>query len=453
MRIAPAPAQPPMPRVARAVPEGRTRRFLHMGMAVGEMAFGAAGEGLSRAARGEALDLQSLLLAPANARRLAERLSTLRGAVMKLGQLLSMEGQGVLPPAFAELLAGLRERAHIMPATQLSDVLEREYGADWHRRFRRFSFEPIAAASIGQVHRAETLDGQLLAVKIQYPGVRASIGSDLANLGWLARLPGLAPAGATRDLAPLLAQVRDQLLHETDYTAEAVLASDYRARLGEDPMLHVPAVHAEHSTATILAMDFAAGEPIDRLAAGSASQALRDQVATALCRLAVREVFEMGLVQTDPNFGNYLFDATSGRIVLLDFGATQQVTPERVEQLRALGQAMRLQDPARTLDAARALGLIDEPAGVAPGPESQAVLAMIGALGEPLRHVGRYDFGRSDLIRRVFGLGQAQWQAEGFGSPPPPDLLWLQRKFAGTFLLCARLRARVDVEAVFAGYL
>ena len=140
----------PKPTRAAPVPQGRARRFLHMGCAVGEMAAGAAAEGMARLARGENLALSQLMLTPGNARRLAERLSTMRGAVMKVGQLMSMDGKGVLPPAFAELLGGLRDRAHAMPATQLAEMLKREYGADWHRRFRRFSFEPVAAASIGQ---------------------------------------------------------------------------------------------------------------------------------------------------------------------------------------------------------------------------------------------------------------------------------------------------------------
>lgn len=199
---------PPAPKRAIAVPQGRAHRLLHLGRAVGEMAAGAAAEGLQRLARGERPSLQQALLTPANALRLAERMSQMRGAVMKLGQLMSMDGQGVLPPQFAELLGGLRERAHTMPATQLAAVMEREYGADWRRRFRRFDFAAVAAASIGQVHRAETHQGEVLALKVQYPGVRASIDSDIANLAWLARTPGLVPAAL--DLAPLLQRAREQ---------------------------------------------------------------------------------------------------------------------------------------------------------------------------------------------------------------------------------------------------
>jgi predicted unusual protein kinase regulating ubiquinone biosynthesis (AarF/ABC1/UbiB family) len=370
---------------------------------------------------------------------------------MKMGQLLSMDGQGVLPPAFAALLASLRSQAHAMPATQLDAVLSRDYGSDWHQRFRRFSFQPIASASIGQVHRAETPDGRVLALKIQYPGVRRSIASDMANLALLARTPGIAPPGFDTATVPaLLARVQAQLEHETDYRAEARAAQAYRAALGDDPVLTVPVVDDEHCTDHILATEFAAGVPVDRLADADTPQAQRDHVATALSRLSVHEFFRMRLVQTDPNFGNYLFDAASGRIALVDFGATEAVTPERVAQLRELGRALRADDLARLARASDAAGFTD-PAD--PPDQREGVFALMRLGGEPLRHAGPYDFGASTLVARSVAQGRQQFFGAGYARTPPPDLLFLQRKFAGSFLLCARLRARVDVSAVFAGEL
>lgn len=440
-----AAAPPALP--TAAVPQGRGARLLHLGLAVGGMAAGAAAEGAVRLARGERPTLPDLLFTPANARRLAERLSQMRGAVMKLGQMLSMDGHGVLPPAFASLLAGLRDQAHAMPATQLDAVLSAAYGSDWHGRFRRFSFQPVASASIGQVHRAETHDGQVLALKIQHPGVRQGIAGDVANLALLARTPGLLPAGL--DLGDLLARLQVQLLHETDYLAEANATTAYRQALGDDPVLWVPAVHPQHSGATILATDFAPGEPVDRLA-DSGSQDLRDAVAGALARLAARELFGMQLVQTDPNFGNYLVDAGTGRVALLDFGAAQAMSPDRVAQLRQLGRALRDNHAVQLAEAAQHLGYVG-----ASDPPAQAagVLQILMAAGEPLRHAGVYDFGASTLFSRMFTQGQAQFFDQGFSRTPPADLLLLQRKFIGTFMLCTRLRARVDLASVFAPYL
>lgn len=434
-----------------AVPEGRAQRLLALGRALGGMTAHAAGSSAVRLAQGQAPAFGQQLLSPANARRLAERLSQMRGAVMKVGQLLSMDGHGVLPPHFAELLAGLRNEAHRMPPTQLVEVLERAYGPQWDQRFRRFSFEPIAAASIGQVHKAQTSDGRWLALKIQYPGVRQSIASDMANLRWLARTPGVVPAGLPATaVTELLARVQAQLEHETDYLAEARAAMAYRERLGPDPVLTVPAVVEEHCSDGILAMEFLPGVPVDRLAQADVPQALRDHVATALSRLAVHEFFRMQLVQTDPNFGNYLFDASSGRIALVDFGATEAVTPQRVDQLRALGRALRADDVAGMAAASMTAGFT---APEDPRAQTQGVLALMRLAAEPLRSSEPYDFGRTNLLTRSFEQGRDQFFSTGYARTPPADLLLLQRKFAGTFLLCCRLRARVDLQALFAGEL
>jgi predicted unusual protein kinase regulating ubiquinone biosynthesis (AarF/ABC1/UbiB family) len=413
------------------------------------MAASAAAGGLQQLVRGERPALNTLMLTPANARRLAERLSTLRGAAMKLGQLMSMDGHGVLPPEFAELLAGLRDQAHHMPATQLTEVLEGEYGALWHQRFKRLSFAPVAAASIGQVHRAETHDGRVLALKIQYPGVRESIASDIANIALLLRTPGLVPANL--DLAPLLARLREQLLLETDYAREAAHVTDYRTRLGDDPVLWVPAVVPEHCTAHILATEYATGRPVADWIGHARPQAERDHIALALCRLSVREFFEMQLVQTDPNIGNYLFDPATQRIALLDFGATEAVSATRVEELREIGLALKADERARLEAAALRAGFI---AASDPAEQTRAVIELMHLSGEPLRHVGPYDFGRSSLVGTVFDHGRAQvMEGSGFARTPPPDLIFLQRKFAGSFLLCAKLQARVDVGEVFGAHL
>ena len=145
-------------------------------------------EGLKRIARGQAPDFRGALLSAPNARRLAARLARLRGAAMKIGQLVSLQGDDVLPPEFAQALSVLRSQAAPMPAQQLHRVLGREYGAGWRRRFARFDDEPIAAASIGQVHRVTAADGRDLALKIQYPGVARSIASDVDNVAVLLRL-------------------------------------------------------------------------------------------------------------------------------------------------------------------------------------------------------------------------------------------------------------------------
>ncbi|MCL4801961.1 MAG: AarF/ABC1/UbiB kinase family protein, partial [Burkholderiales bacterium] len=155
------------PHRTSSVPASRVGRLVGLGLAATELVLGGLIEGL-RAGGGER-GARDALLSVRNAQRLAERLAHLRGAAMKLGQLLSLEGDDLLPPEFARALAILRAGANAMPPAQLRRVLAREYGRGWERRLACFDFEPIAADPIGQGHRARAADGRELAIKIQYP--------------------------------------------------------------------------------------------------------------------------------------------------------------------------------------------------------------------------------------------------------------------------------------------
>ena len=158
----------------RPVPASRFSRLVQLGRLGSGIAGGVVGEGLRQLGSGNRPKAADLLLTPANARRLAERLAEMRGAAMKIGQLLSMEAGDVIPDPLPDILSRLREQANPMPLGQVADVLDAAWGADWKNRFRRFSFTPLAAASIGQVHEAETKDGRRLAIKIQYPGIASA---------------------------------------------------------------------------------------------------------------------------------------------------------------------------------------------------------------------------------------------------------------------------------------
>jgi predicted unusual protein kinase regulating ubiquinone biosynthesis (AarF/ABC1/UbiB family) len=393
-------------------------------------------------------EITRLRLSPEHTRRLADRLGHMRGAIMKLGQLVSMDGNDILTPESAEILSGLRDSAQPMPIGQLNAVLSQELGADWDRRFRRFDFTPMAAASIGQVHRAETRDGRLLAIKIQFPGVRESIDSDIDNVAFLGITLGLAPG--TMDIAPLLEEARLQLHREADYRAEAQSLEHYAELVGDDPDFQVPRVHPDLCTDRVLAMDLAPGIPVDRLADRNYRHAERDRAARLLVRLLLREMFDFGLVQTDPNFSNYLYDTESGRLALLDFGATQPVAPALTAHYRRMAQASIAGDLDAVRESAVALGYLDPDAS----PERAASIAELIALsGEPLRHPGLYDFGASDLFERIYVQGRDLFFQDAFGRRPDPATFFLHRKFVGTFMLCRRLRARLDLGELMADYL
>ena len=435
------------------VPRGRTTRLWHLGRAAGGMVAGALGDGARALARGERPELSRLMLSARNGERLADRLSHLRGAALKLGQMLSMDGDDVLTPEFSRVLGRLRNQAHFMPMGQLAEVLDSELGAGWQRSFSRFEFTPIAAASIGQVHAATLADGRRVAVKVQYPGVRESIDSDIDNLVRLIRLSGLLPPGIA--LEPMVAEARVQLRAEADYRAEAAALTAYRERLAAvaDPALKdlwVPDLIPELCGGRVLTLELADGVTVEALAGQGHPQAVRDRVATRLSALVLAELFTLGRMQTDPNFANFLYDAARDRVVLLDFGAVRPVDARLAAGYRSLARAAVADDRDAVREAARGLGYLGDDT---PPDLADALAELILLAGEPLRAPGVYDFSATDLFERVSALGESLVRGRGFNRTPPPQTLFLHRKMVGTFLLCRRLRARIHMPDLLAGLL
>jgi predicted unusual protein kinase regulating ubiquinone biosynthesis (AarF/ABC1/UbiB family) len=428
---------------AASVPQSRLGRLARIGFAAGELAVGGAIEGLRRLGRPADASRGSALFTEGSARRLAERLSTLRGAAMKLGQLVSLHGDDMLPPAFAEVLSVLRSQAAPMPADQLHRMLGREYGRGWQARFVHFDEEPVAAASIGQVHRVRTADGRDLALKIQYPGVARSITSDVDNVATLLRFANVLPLEI--DVRGVAAEAKRQLHQEADYLAEGRFIEQFARFVAGDPDLVVPRVHWDYTTPRILAMDFVEGVPLEDLASDATPQKQRDRLGLVLERLLFRELFEFRVMQTDPNFANYLFQPETGRIVLLDFGSTQRFADELVEQFRRITHAVIERDRDAVAREAVAIGYIE---ASSPPDVADAAVDVILLVCEPLHHRGKYDFGASDLPSRARDFGFDLAFKRGLLKAPPPETMFLHRKLAGMFLLVARLGSRVDVRTL-----
>lgn len=427
---------------SHAVPSGRLARLVRMGSLASGVAGGMLVEGIRQFSRGRRPALGELLLTPANARRVTDQLAQLRGAAMKVGQLLSMDAGELLPPELSEILSRLRSDARPMPMSQLVSVLEANWGKGWDAHFQRFSFTPLAAASIGQVHAAQTRDGRQLAIKVQYPGVRQSIASDVDNVAGLLRLSGLLPG--TLDLAPLFAEAKRQLHEEADYLKESAHLTHYCGLLENSPEFLLPEVHAGLTTENILAMSFVEGVPVESLDASP--QAERDRLLGLLFELLFREIFEFRRVQTDPNFANYRYDTRTGRLVLLDFGATRLYETPRVEAYRRLLTGGMLGDRKAVDEAASALGYFQQDIQ---HRHRQFVLDIFAQACEPLRCEGQYDFGRSDLALRIRNAGMQLGLDREFWHTPPVDALFLHRKIGGLYLLAAKLKARVDIRRLF----
>jgi predicted unusual protein kinase regulating ubiquinone biosynthesis (AarF/ABC1/UbiB family) len=427
------------------VPSGRLSRLINLGGMAAGIAGRMAADGLSQMAQGKRPDFADLLLTPANALRFTERLSHMRGAAMKLGQMLSMDAGLVLPPELTSILSALREDAKPMPPAQLRRVLDTQWGAGWQARFARFDMRPFAAASIGQVHRAALPDGRELAVKVQYPGVRASIGSDIDNVAALLRLPGLLPRGM--EIAPLMAEAKRQLREEADYLAEARHLEKFRQLLARSNTFIVPDILPELSTGQILAMTYIDSDPLESLA--GAPQTLRDRVAADLIELTLRELFEFSFMQTDPNLANYRWQPATGKIVLLDFGAARAIAPALSQDFRALLNAGLDGGPEPVRAAMRKIGYFD--AKVA-ARHRRLILQMFNAAMEPLRQEAPFDFGRADLLERLRDMGLAIGNDRDLTHVPPAETLFLHRKIGGMYLMAAKLRAKVELREIVERY-
>ena len=427
----------------RAVPTGRLSRLGTFGRLAGGVASGMLAEGARRLASGERPKLEDLILTPANAMRVADRLSHLRGAAMKLGQMISMDAGDLLPPELTEILARLRNQAYRMPPAQLSTLLKSEWGPDWRRRFAHFEATPISAASIGQVHRATLPDGRRLAIKVQYPGVRESIDSDVDNVATLLRISGLLPAEL--NLQPLLNEAKRQLAEEADYIREGVQMRRFATLLAADDRYIVPELDEAFTTSRVLAMSFVEGKAIETLT--TAPQETRDTAMAHLIELVLREIFEFGVMQTDPNFANYRWQPETGKLVLLDFGATRDVPKATAAAYKAMIDAGLKGDRDGMRETAVVAGFLGAGAAAA---HQDAIDRIIAAIDEAINCDETFDFGDRAFVPVVREEAKAMIADRSTWHVPEVDTLFVQRKVSGTALLAARLKARVDVKGLAA---
>lgn len=430
----------------RAVPFGRLSRFARFGGMAAGVAGGMFFDGVQQLATGKRPKLNDLLMTPTNMLKVTNQLANMRGAAMKLGQMLSMDTGDFLPRELTDILGQLRSNAQHMPRRQLDAQLLKYWGEDWQDNFAEFSYRPLAAASIGQVHRATTKAGDDLAIKVQYPGVSGSIDSDVNNVASLLRVTNLVPQEL--DIKPLLEEAKRQLHEEADYQREAKYLARFAQLLDGDKDYQVPQLHAPLTTDCILAMTYIESVSIEQVE--RASQEVRDRLATLLLELLMRELFEFKLMQTDPNFANYRYNAVEDRLVLLDFGATQEIREQTMLDYRTIMRAVLTGDEAAGVQAATDIGFIAS--GMKPHHQ-KAVLDITKVAMEPLQKDEPFDFSDTHITQRLSDMGMELATERDLWHLPPVDTLFIQRKFSGVYLLASRLKAKVNVRAIIAKYL
>lgn len=423
------------------VPSSRLGRIWnYSGLAAGMFA-GAVSESFSRVTGGGGQG--SLMLSPANMERLVSKLSKMRGAALKLGQMMSFQDSKMLPAPIQEVLQRVQDRADYMPSWQRDRVLVTNLGSEWRYLFEDFEEKPIAAASIGQVHRATLKNGAKVAVKIQFPGVAESINSDLDNLGILLAATKLLPKGLY--LNKTIDNARTELGWECDYEREAKCAERYRSLLAtEDDVFSVPKIYPEACGKQVLTMEFMDGVGVTRIK--SFTQEQRDWIGTQILRLCLREITEFRFMQTDPNWTNFLYNAEQDKLVLLDFGASREYPDKFITQYVQLLAAASRTDR-------EGVRILSEELGYLTGHESKTMLdahtASVLTLAEPFLESAPevYDFRDQTITERV--KAQIPVMIKERLAPPPEETYSLHRKLSGAFLLCARLGSRVRCREMF----
>ncbi|WP_171241520.1 AarF/ABC1/UbiB kinase family protein [Ruegeria sp. HKCCA5491] len=426
-----------------AVPTSRLVRVAGLSSMTAGIAGNVAVRALREIGRGARPDMRGLLMTPGNVARVADQLARMRGAAMKVGQLISMDAGEVLPSELADIMAHLRDQAHFMPPKQLRNVLNRAWGPDWRKSFQTFDVRPVAAASIGQVHRATIKDGREVAIKVQYPGIARSIDSDVANVAALVRMSGLLPK--TFDLDPYIQEARSQLHEETDFEREGQHLRHFADLLQNDEAFEIPEFYPDWSTPEVLMMSFLEGRPIEALSDATSEE--RNRVSDALVQLTLREVFEFGIMQSDPNFANYRYNPSNGKIGLLDFGAARALQPSAIDGYFRLLRAGLRKDDADLRNAAMHMKLIK-----GDGPFDDRILGMIRCVFDAILSAKEFHFADRTFFNHLHRQGMAL-AAAGYVPPQMPmETLYLQRKIGGIFLLATRLRASLPVKTLLEKY-
>ncbi|HSK22957.1 MAG TPA: AarF/ABC1/UbiB kinase family protein, partial [Egicoccus sp.] len=298
------------------------------------------------------------------AARLAEVLGDMKGAAMKVGQLLSFVDLD-LPPdvknVYHDALAQLRDAAPEFDPGAIDQVLREEYGAAPEAVFATFERTPLAAASIGQVHAATLEDGREVVVKVQYPGVAEAVRSDLRNAETfrpIARL--LAP---NQEIEPLLEELRERVDDELDYQREARYQRAFATRYAGHPFIHVPDIVGDLCRARVLVSERVYGAKFDEVAA-TADEATRQRVGEIVFRYAFGSIGRFRLFNGDPHPGNYLIEpegsAADGgvRVAFIDYGSVKMFTRERYDSMRTVEQSVARADRDDAIAALRAAGFL-----------------------------------------------------------------------------------------------
>ncbi|EFN61320.1 Uncharacterized aarF domain-containing protein kinase 4 [Camponotus floridanus] len=429
----------------RKVPATRLQRMvsfgtLGLGLGIGTVAeYSRRTLGLKEQSVGDTID--SMFLTKANAERIVSTLCKVRGAALKIGQILSIQDNTIISPELQKVFERVRQSADFMPTWQVEKVLGSELGHDWRSKLAFFEEKPFAAASIGQVHHGKLLDKQDVAIKIQYPGVAVGIQSDIENLVGIMKVWNMFPEGMFIDNVVEVA--KRELAWEVDYIREAECAKKYKELMMPYPEYYVPIVIDDLSTKQVFTTEMIEGIPVDKCV--DMNVQIREHISELIMRLTLKELFEFRFMQTDPNWSNFFYNINTKQLILLDFGACRAYEKAFMDKYIEVINAASEGNRNKVLQLSREMKFLT-------GYESKimenAHVDAVMILGQIFDNNHEYyDFGGQDVTKRIQVLVPTIIHHRL--CPPPEEIYSLHRKLSGIFLLCAKLGVRIKCRDMF----
>ncbi|CAH0716225.1 unnamed protein product, partial [Brenthis ino] len=430
---------------ARVVPSSRIGRMFSFGSLAAGLGVGTVAQyarNTLQSVTGKVDDSSNAFLSPANAERIVDTLCKVRGAALKLGQLLSIQDDSVIPSDLQRIFDRVRQSADFMPTWQVEKVMSSQLGPDWRSLIQHFEEQPFAAASIGQVHQAVLHNGREVAIKVQYPGVAKGINSDIDNLVGVLKVWNMFPKGMFIDNVVEVA--KKELAWEVDYIREAECTKKFKQLLAPYPEYFVPSVIDELCAQEVITTELIDGTPLDKLF--DAEYEVRHDIAYKIMQLCLREMFVLRCMQTDPNWANFFYNTNTKQVILLDFGATREYSKEFMDQYIEIINAASENDRDTILRMSREMKFLT-------GYESKIMeethVDTVLIMGEvfTMEGTGEFDFGAQKTTRRIQALIPTILTHRL--CPPPEEIYSLHRKLSGVFLLCSKLKVKLNCRDMF----
>lgn len=376
-----------------------------------------------------------------NAERMVETMGNMKGAVMKLGQMLSLGDDAHVPKEFRDVISKLQASAPTLPFDQVYDaVVTNLGGAQPDSVFAHIDAEPLAAASLAQAHRARLRTGEDVVIKIQYPGVADTVTSDLRNLKSMIETSGIV--GKRFNLDETFTEVEEMLALELDYVREANSLEAFTKIMANRPRVAIPRLYRQYCTTRMLVMEFMPGLSLEEWLAQGPSQAEKDQLGIDMVDNFFFSFFKDRMIHADPQLGNFRF-REDGTIVMLDFGCVKEFEPWFVDGYSELIRATWRQDRPRLLRGLHQMGFIDapEPSPLADYLERFANLMMKGFMrDEPSSFIG------DEYPAAIKALTMDPILLQGVKFPRA--IIYLDRVHMANYFLMRRLGVRANFHQI-----